>query len=209
MEEQTGGAVTTRGTKRSADDDIPDVKVTKMDSQGNKAKTDYEKPLFQANIAKMGTPKKWKKGKVVDQKFTFTLDYLRDPKPEEDLGVEAVYALTEGMDSMMEDMAIDPKEYDLALQIGSKEHFKESGNTGETWHIPADDYFNRLQMTQAMLGHIANVLNSGEFISSDRGFSASMTLIRRDQKGKKKDLVTSQDPKSGKKWSKNCAVSMK
>ena len=136
------------------------------------------------------------------------MDYLRDPKPEEDLGVEAVYAFTEGMDSMMEDMAIDPKEYDLALQIGSKEHFKESGNTGETWHIPADDYFNRLQMTQAMLGHIANVLNSGEFISSDRGFSASMTLIRRDEK-EGKDLVTSQDPKSGKKWSKNCAVSMK
>ena len=41
-------------------------------------------------------------------------------------------------------------------------------------------------MTQAMLGHIANVLNSGEFISSDRGFSASMTLIRRDVKGGKR-----------------------
>lgn len=186
VEEQTGGAVTTRGTKRSADDDIPDVKVTKMDSQSNEAKTDYEKPLFQANIAKMGTPKKWKKGKVIDQKFTFTLDYVRDPKPEEDLGVEAVYALTEGMDTMMEDMEIDPKNYDLALQIGSKEHFKESSNTGETWHIPADDYFNRLQMTQSMLDHIANVLNSGEFISSDRGFSASMTLIRRDVKGGKR-----------------------
>ena len=155
--------MTTRGTKRSADDDIPDVKVTKMDSQGNEAKTGYEKPLFEANIAKMGTSKKWKKGKVIDQKFTFTLDYLRDPKPDEDLGVEAVYALTEGMDSMVEDMAIDPKEYDLALQIGSKEHFKESGNTGETWHIPAADYFNRLQMTQAMLRHIANTFFSRTF----------------------------------------------
>ena len=130
--------------------------------------------------------KNGKKGKVIDQKFTFTLDYVRDPKPEEDLGVEAVYALTEGMDTMMEDMEIDPKNYDLALQIGSKEHFKESSNTGETWHIPADDYFNRLQMTQSMLDHIANVLNSGEFISSDRGFSASMTLIRRDVKGGKR-----------------------
>ena len=94
-EEQTGGAVSTRGTKRSAEDSNPDAKVTKMDSQGNEAKTDGGTgPLFQANIAKMGTPKKWKKGKVIDQKFTFTLDYLRDPKPDEDLGVEAVYALT-------------------------------------------------------------------------------------------------------------------
>ena len=100
--------------------------------------------------------------------------------------MEAIHALPIGMDNLMEDMAIDPTKYDLALQIGSKEHFKESSNTGEACHIPADDYFNRLQMTQAMLGHIANVLNSGEFISSDRGFSASMTLIRRDVKGGKR-----------------------
>ena len=190
-EEQTGGAVT-RGMKRSRDNEKtnPDVKRVKNDleeSEGSRSKdVDFEKPLFQANIAKMGTPKKWKKGKVIDQKFTFTLDYMRDPKTEEDLGVEAVHALTIGMDHLMEDMEIDPTKYDLALQIGSKEHFKESSNTGETWHIPADDYFNRLQMTQAMLGHIANVLNSGEFISSDRGFSASMTLIRRDVNGGKR-----------------------
>ena len=186
VEEQTGGVVSTRGTKRSAEDSNPDVKMAKREPESSETKTDDEKPLFQANIAKMGTPKKWKKGKVIDQKFTFTLDYMRDPKTEEDLGVEAVHALTIGMDNLMEDMAIDTKEYDLALQIGSKEHFKESSNTGETWHIPADDYFNRLQMTQAMLGHIANVLNSGQFISSDRGFSASMTLIRRDVKGGKR-----------------------
>ena len=184
VEEQTGGAVSTRGSKRSAEDSNPDVKMAKREPESSETKTDDEKPLFQANIAKMGTPKKWKKGKVIDQKFTFTLDYVRDPKPDEDLCVEAVYALTEGMDAMMEDMAIDTKEYDLALQIGSKEHFKESSNTGETWNIPADDYFYRL--TQSMLGHIARILNSGEFISSDRGFSASMTLIRRDVKGEKR-----------------------
>ena len=60
-EQQTGGAVSTRGTKRVADDNSPDVKVAKMDPQSSDAKADYEKPLFQANIAKMGTPKKWKK----------------------------------------------------------------------------------------------------------------------------------------------------
>ena len=190
VEHQSGGAVTTRGMKRVSEETNPDVKVAKNDQEIEAEKYDTTDdgtdPLFQANIAKMGTPKKWKKGKVIDQKFTFTLDYLRDPKPEEDLGVEAVHALTIGMDNLMDDMEIDPTKYDLALQIGSKEHFKESSNTGETWHIPADDYFNRLQLTQAMLGHIANVLNSGEFISSDRVFSASMALIRRDEKGGKR-----------------------
>ena len=113
--------------KRSGDNEEtnPDVKRVKNDleeSEGSRSKdVDYEKPLFQANIAKMGTPKKWKKGKVIDQKFTFTLDYMRDPKTEEDLGVEAVHALTIGMDNLMEDMEIDPTKYDVALQIGSKE----------------------------------------------------------------------------------------
>ena len=189
VEHQSGGAVTTRGMKRVSEETIPDVKVAKNDQEDEAEKymsDDGTDPLFQANIAKMGTPKKWKKGKVIDQKFTFTLHYLRDPKPEEDLGVEAVHALTAGMDNLMDDINIDPSQYELALQIGSKEHFKESSNTGETWHIPADDYFHRLQMTQSMLGHIANVFNSGEFISSDRGFSASMTLIHRDVKGGKR-----------------------
>ena len=36
-----------------------------------------------------------------------------------------------------------------------------------------------------MLNHIDNVLNSGEFISSDRGFSVTMTLTRREVKGGK------------------------
>ena len=199
-DQQIGGAVETRGTKRVANDKdqnrskasrtpkkpLVDYSDTSSSSSSEDDDDDEAKPLFKALISKMGTPKKWKKDKVIDQKFTFTLGYLRDPKPEEDLGVEAVSALTQGIDVMIAGMNIDLKEYDLALQIGSKEHFKESGNTGETWHVPADDYFQRLQMTQAMLGHIARVLNSGEFISSDRGFSATLTLIRRDVKGGKR-----------------------
>ena len=193
-EDQTGGASTTRGTKRVADDDNPKGKFSKplvdysdtSDEEDDDDEEDQEVPLFKANITKMGGPKKWKKDKVIDQKMTFTLDQLREPKPDEDLGVAAVQALTEGMDSVIRDMEADPTKYDLALQIGSKEHRKESGTTGETWHIPADNYFQRLQMTQTLLRHMANVLNSGEFISSDRGFSASMTLIRRDVKGGKR-----------------------
>ena len=67
-EEQTGGAVT-RGMKRSGDNEEtnPDVKRIKNDleeSERSRSKdVDYEKPLFQANIAKKGTPKKWKKRK--------------------------------------------------------------------------------------------------------------------------------------------------
>lgn len=158
-----------------------EINVDKSDEYGGSSD-----PLFQTNIDKMGRPKNWKKGKVIDQKCTFSLEQRREAKPNEQLGVEAVFALANGMDNMLHDMNIDPSKYELAFQIGSKEHFKETGLTGETWHIPADDYYQRLQRTQSMLNHIANVLNSGEFISSDRGFPASMTLIRRDVKRGKK-----------------------
>ena len=192
VEHQTGGAVSTRGTKRVADDGSPDVKDAKNDQEDEPEKSDTSDdgtgPLFQAKIDKMGKPKSWKKGKVIDQKFTFTLDQRREANPDEDLGVEAVHALVTGMDNLMDDINIDKYKYDLAFQIGSKEHFKETGLTGETWHAPADDYYQRTERTQAMLGHIANVLNSGEFISSDRGFSASTTLIRREVKGGKKSV---------------------
>ena len=114
------------------------------------------------------------------------MDQRREAKLGEDLGVEAVHALVTGMDNLMDDINIDKSKYDLAFQIGSKKHFKETGLTGETWHAPADDYYRRAERTQAMLGHIAYVLNSGEFISSDRGFSASMTLMRREVKDGKK-----------------------
>ena len=168
VEHQTGGAVSTRSTKRVADDGSPDLKVAKNDQEHEPEKSDTSNdstgPLFQAKIDKMGKPKSWKKGKVIDQKFTFTLDQRREANPDEDLRVEAVHALVTGMDNLMDDINIDIYKYDLAFQIGSKEHFKETGLTGETWHAPADDYYQRTERTQAMLGHIANVLNSGEFI---------------------------------------------
>ena len=193
-EDQTGGAVSTRGTKRrmNEENDLPSEKVSRSlvdysdTSDEDEIEEERDVPLFKATIAKMGPPKKWKRDKVIDQKLTFTLDQLREPESEEDLGVAAVQAITEGIDSVIEDMKIDPNKYDLALQIGSKEHRKESGTTGETWRVPADNYYRRLTMTQVLLRHMASVLNSGEFISSDRGFSASMTLIRREVKGGKR-----------------------
>ena len=73
-EHQTGGAVSTRGTRRVADDGSPDVKVAKNDQEDEPEKSDTSDdgtdPLFQAKIDKMGKPKSWKKGKVIDQKFS-------------------------------------------------------------------------------------------------------------------------------------------
>ena len=109
VDNQTGGAASTRGMKSAneeepnpdvkatrgmkranEEDPSPDVKAAKNDQEIEKSDT-YEggpNPLFQANIYKMGKPKSWKKGKIIDQKFTFTLDQLREEKQDEDLGLE-------------------------------------------------------------------------------------------------------------------------
>lgn len=199
-DQQIGGAVESRGSKRPASEKeqsqrkpskTPKKKtkervVSESSDEESDVADEEPKHLFEAKISKMGTPKKWKKGKVIDQKFTFTLESMRPPKPEDDLGVEAVAAITQGMDKMIKDIKINPKEYDMALQIGSSEHPKEMGNTGETWHVPVNDYLQRTQLTQSLLGHVARVLNSAEFISSGRGFSATMTLIHNEVKGGKR-----------------------
>ena len=59
-EHQTGGAVSTRGTRRVADDGSPDVKVAKNDQEDEPEKSDTSDdgtdPLFQAKIDKMRKP---------------------------------------------------------------------------------------------------------------------------------------------------------
>ena len=148
VEHQTGGAARTRGKKRETTEEESknNAKAPKPGDEDSTPATSDEygggsDPLFQANIDKMGRPKNWKKRKVIDQKFTFSLEQRREATPDEDLGVETLHALTVGMDTMIDDMKIEPPKYELAFEIGSKEHFKEASLTGETWPIPADDYF--------------------------------------------------------------------
>ena len=59
----------------------------------------------------------------------------------------------------------------MTLQIGSCEHRKE-GLTGETWKVPVRDFTQRALYTQSVLAKLSNVLNSGQFITNDIGFSA-------------------------------------
>ena len=87
---QTGGAVSTRGTKRSADDGSPDVKELKPEVKPQEENEEYDEgptPLFVANVTKLGPAKRWKQNAVVNQKFIMTLDQQRPPKESEDLNI--------------------------------------------------------------------------------------------------------------------------
>ena len=72
----------------------------------------------------------------------------------------------------------------MTPQIGSCEHRKE-GLTGETWKVPVGDFKQRALYAQSVLAQLSNVLNSGQFITNDIGFSASILFSRPERKGGK------------------------
>ena len=92
----------------------------------------------------------------------------------------ATHALAVATDNLIEDLKI-PEDYWMTLQIGSREHRKE-GLTGETWKVPVRDFTQRALYSQSVLAKLSNVLNSGQFITNDIGFSASILFSRPERK---------------------------
>ena len=127
VEEQIGGAVTTRGMKRTADQEETksQIKLPKPEITTPKNSIEFdvhgEKPLFVANVTKLGPAKRRKQNAVVNQKFVMSLDQQRSPKESEDLNIEATYAIADATDKIIEELKI-PEDYWMTLQIGSKEH---------------------------------------------------------------------------------------
>ena len=73
----------------------------------------------------------------------------------------------------------------MTLQIGSREYRREV-LTGESWKVPEGDFTGRAAYAQALLQKLSNVLNSGEFITNDVGFSSSVLFSRPETKGSKR-----------------------
>lgn len=186
--------MTTRGKKRVADDGdskheakLPEAEKKEEETPGNDDDEECEggrDPLYVADFKKFGPAKRWKKNTLVNQKFILPLDQQRGPKEDEDLHVGATHAIAVGIDKLVEDLKI-PDEYWMTLQIGSREHRRE-GLTGESWKLPVRDFTGRAAYAQALLQKLSNVLNSGEFITNDVGFSASVLFTRPETKGSKR-----------------------
>ena len=187
VEEQVGGAVSTRGTKRPAEESNSDIKELKPEVKPQEENEEYGDsviPLFVANVTKLGLAKRWKQNVVVNQKFMMTLDQQRPPKESEDLNIAATHAIAEATDKLIEELKI-PEDYWMTLQIGSKEH-RRDGLTGETWKVDVGDFMKRAAMTRGLFQKLSHVLNSGEFITNDVGFSASVLFSRPERTGGKR-----------------------
>lgn len=154
-----------------------------MDYSDTSDEEEDSNPLFVVNVRKLGPAKRWKKNVVVNQKFNLILDQQRPLEENENLNMGATLAIATAADQLIEELNI-PEDYSMTLQIGSKEHQRE-GLTGETWRVPVNNFTERAVMTQALLTNLSRVLNSGEFITRDTGFSASLLFTRPERKGGK------------------------
>ena len=191
VESHTGGAVSIRGMKREVyqGDHKSEVKVSKPEDADQSLNTRDEygggsNPLYVADVKKLGPAKRWKKDAVVNQKFILWLDQKRGPKDGEDLNIGATHVIAVATVNLIEDLKI-PEDYWMTLQIGSIEHRKD-GLTGETWKVPVGNFTKRALYTQSVLVKLSKVLNSGQFITNDIGFSASVLFTRPERKGGKR-----------------------
>ena len=100
------------------------------------------------------------------------------------MNIGATHALAVATDNLIEDLKI-PEDYWMTLQTGSREHRKE-GLTGEAWKVPVGDFTESALYTQSVLSKLSNVSNSGQFITNDIGFSASVLFSRPERKGGKR-----------------------
>ena len=100
------------------------------------------------------------------------------------MNIGATHALAVATDNLIKEMKI-LEDYWMTLQIGSREH-RQEGLTGETWKVPVGDFTKRALYTQSVLQKLSNVLNSGQFITNDIGFSASVLFTRPERKGGKR-----------------------
>lgn len=117
IDRQTGGAVSTRGTKRPAEESNSDVKELKPEVKPQEENEEYDEgptPLFVANVTKLGPAKRWKQNVVVNQKFMMTLDQKRSPKESEDMNIAATYAIADVTDKLIDELKI-PEDYWMTL----------------------------------------------------------------------------------------------
>ena len=100
------------------------------------------------------------------------------------MNIGVTLAIAVAVDKIIEENKI-PDLYEMILQIGSREHVKKDGKTGQSWKVSVRDFTKRAMFSQEMLDNVSRVLNSGEFITTDEGFSASVLFMSPETKGGK------------------------
>lgn len=203
LEEQTGGAVTTRSktteSKKRKWQDDKDVDMSSLldDDEGvntflaeraNRLE-EQQDPLFKANLTFLPYKRQGLKGAVKKEQFSVNFQQLRPAREGENLGEGMSESLFQNTrDSILQENL--PESTKVHLTLTSKEHTQGTANSGSLvshfkYGIPVKEFVQRTDYVHAMFQSIAKKMNSAQHMNPAIGFNATLTFITYPEKGGK------------------------
>ena len=211
LEDQTGGAVSTRSMKKDPEDITSmtkepetkkrkfkedDVDVSYMIDDGlddflieraDRLQLEHN-PMFKANLTFLPYQRQGLKGAVKKQQFSVTFDQLRKATGEENLGDGMSESLFQAIrDTILKEKLSDSTQVHLTLT--SKEHLHGTVNSGlltdAKYGIPIQEFVKRSDYVHAIFESLARKMNSAQNMNPAIGFNATLTFITYPDKGGK------------------------
>lgn len=140
-------------------------------------------PLFGVDVARVGAPRRWYEGTVVQDRTQLRLRQLR--VPQDDLLGEAIAeAFRQGFCNVVRERGYVPADYSMQFVI---HHSRGTHVWTRSPIIPLTDWLENNQRSREWLEKLAKQLNSAEDLDATEGeFFAELTFIKNRQRGGKR-----------------------
>ena len=116
-------------------------------------------PLFSITRERLGGPREWQNGTIMQERMRLQLHQNRVPQGEH-LGEAIANAFYQNVREYLQQQRLNPRRYRLQIKIHH--------NGTSAWHsspvFPAEDWLHNQQRTQEWLEKLAKMLNSAQII---------------------------------------------
>ena len=139
-----------------------------------KAVKRIESPLFEFEFRTVEPRKRWKKNVVAKQRFTARLKELRQPSPDDNVGVSITHALERAIAQQIQNQPDIQPHHTLHFNMQAEGYTHAFQST--TFSVK--EFQQSSERMQTYLQSLANKLNSGEKFNTSTNFETELTLIR-------------------------------
>ena len=150
-------------------EDIESKMVNEMsDEELLKAVKRIETPLFEFEFRTVGLGKRWKTNVVVKQRFTARLKELRQPSPDDNVGVSITHALERAIAQQIQNQPDIRPHHTLHLNMQAEGYT----HAFQTTTFSVKEFQQANEQMQTYLQSLANK------ITLEKNFATELTLIR-------------------------------
>ena len=166
-------------------ENIQSIMVNEMsDEELLKAVKRIESPLFEFESRTVGPRKRWKKNVVVKQRFTARLKELRQPSPDDNVGVSITHALERAIAQQIQNQPDTQPHHTLHFNMQAEGYTHAFQST--TFSVK--EFQQSSERMQTYLQSLVNKLNSGEEFNTNTNFETELTLICTPPRGKERSV---------------------